>query len=152
MNLQCQEILYSNESHALQIGCKVMPYVSESIGQLIQRRLKELGLSKADVAKLVGVSRAYIGDLANGTAKTQSGFYRPKPEIVSKLAATLKIGENDILDALGYTTESGESFEILDGVSISFTKKKMSKAEKDEILDVVKTVVAGLKARKEGEQ
>lgn len=108
MKIQSQEILYNYDSHALQDNCKVLRYVNESLGQLIQRRLRELDISKADVAKKVGVSRAYIGALANGTAKTQSGFYRPKPEIVSKLAEALHIAENDILDALGYAPESSQ--------------------------------------------
>ncbi len=106
MGVISQELLYRKRGRALQNSCKVLPYVSETISELIQRRIRELGISKSALAERVGVSRAYIGDLANGTAKTRSGFYRPKPEIVKKLAESLEVSEIEILNALGYAPQN----------------------------------------------
>lgn len=108
--MNVKRCLTQEASNALRIVCKVSQYMpetsaAETIGNLILRRLKDLNISKAELAKRVGVSRAYIGDLANQTAKTQTGFYRPGPEIVQKLAHELQVPASEILNAIGYTTE-----------------------------------------------
>lgn len=130
MNNICQDSLYKQTSHTLPIICKVSLEM-ESIGDLIQRRLKELNLSKSKLAEIVGVSRAYIGDLANGTAKTQSGFYKPKPETVTKLANALKVSENEILEAIGYNLE--ERVEVPERILQAIAREGVL-SKKDEVL------------------
>lgn len=100
---RCQVSAYNNFSHSLLFSCKVIANL-ENLSQLISRRLNETGLSKSDLAKLIGKSRAYVTDLANGTAATQSGQYRPSPEVMASLAKHLEISENEILNAAGYNT------------------------------------------------
>jgi transcriptional regulator with XRE-family HTH domain len=102
-----QVSLYNKEALTLQRDCKVILNMHETLGALIQRRLNELGMSKAELAKRVGVSRAYVGDLANQTAKTQTGSYRPGPEVVEKLARHLDISTTEILAAMGYSSNGG---------------------------------------------
>ena len=81
----------------------------ENLSQLISRRLNELRLSKSDLATLIGKSRAYVGDLANGTAGTQSGQYRPSPAVITSLATHLKVTEAEILNAIGYNAGKPET-------------------------------------------
>lgn len=104
MNTFCQEMLYKNSSPSIQNFCKVVPYM-ETTSELIQRRLKELNITKSELAKRAQVSRAYIGDLANGTAKTKNGSYRPSPEILARLVKALEITESEFFASLGYAPE-----------------------------------------------
>lgn len=68
----------------------------ETISELIRRRLRDLGMTKSDLAKRLRVSRTYIGALTNATAKTPSGVYRPRQAIVAGLAKHLKTTEAEI--------------------------------------------------------
>lgn len=97
----CQVLPYNKFSPALLFPCKVVANL-ENLSQLISRRLSEVGMSKSELAKRIGKSRAYVTDLANGTASTQSGQYRPKPEVLAALAKHLQVPEVDVLNAAGY--------------------------------------------------
>lgn len=148
MKTFCQELLYKKQSHTLHKNCKVSLYsMGETISELIQRRLTELDIKKSELAKKAGVSRAYIGDLANGTAKTKSGHYRPKPEIVTSLAKALEVSETEILNAIGYASkEATDSYEILDGMTVNFDEKKFSKAEREKLLEAMRMLARGARA------
>lgn len=80
--------------------------MSEKLGDLIQRRMKEVGIkNKSELARRLGKSAAYVGDLINDTAKTKSGTYTPSQEVVTKLSEVLEISEAEILAALNYLSE-----------------------------------------------
>lgn len=85
---------------------KVVPeyiYMVETLGQLIQRRLTDLGMRKSELARSLGVSATYVGDLANDTARTtKSGRYTPSPEMARKLARVLEVRLEEVLAAIGY--------------------------------------------------
>ncbi len=156
----CQDIPYTNTSQTLQINCKVGLYM-ESLSELLQRRMTELDLNKSKLAEMVGVSRAYIGDLANGTAKTKSGIYRPKPEIIAGLAKALKVSESEILNSLGHniknTSESrkprtpAELFEILDDLGLDIQLdggiKTLEALDEDDLQELLDSVVANAVAK-----
>lgn len=78
----------------------------ETLGALISRRMNELNLSKAELARRVGVSSAYLGDLANDKAKTKSGKYDPSPEIIDALSYHLRVAREEILATLGYLPQT----------------------------------------------
>ena len=80
--------------------------MSENLSQLIQRRIKELNIRKAEIARRTGLSRTYITDISNGTGNTQSGEYRPPPETVTKLAKALEISEAEVTNAIGYASRT----------------------------------------------
>jgi len=139
---------YNEISHSRQNICKLLADMKENLSQLVDRRLRELGISKSDLAATTGLSRAYITDIANGTGNTQSGQYRPSPNVVAKLAKALEIDEAEILIAIGYQSglEKDESHEIFEGVSISFQEAaKVSKKEQEQIRDAVKLIIKGVK-------
>lgn len=121
--------------------------MNETLSELIQRRLRELNLTKSELARSVGVSRAYIGSLANATANTRSGIHRPKPSIVTSLAKHLHVSESEILTAIGYNPETQDRFDILDGVTIQFDRSvKLSEKDKETILEAVRLIAAGIQA------
>lgn len=78
---------------------KVMT-MPETLGELIQRRMREVGIpSKAELARRVGVSSQYMGDIINDRGKTRRGYYVPGPELLAGLSNTLKVPETEILAA-----------------------------------------------------
>lgn len=99
----CQAWADKKVSHSEHKICKLSANVPENLSQLFQRRINELNIRKAEVARRSGLSRTYITDIANGTANTQSGEYRPTPETVSKLAKALEVPESEIANAIGYS-------------------------------------------------
>lgn len=100
-----QELADKIESKSGHISCKLIAKMEETLGSLISKRLKELDLSKAALAKKVGVSRAYITDLANESAKNQKGKYAPTIEVIQKLSKHLNLTEERLLKALGYNVK-----------------------------------------------
>jgi transcriptional regulator with XRE-family HTH domain len=82
--------------------------MQETLGQLIQRRLTELKMSKAELARRIGKSPAYVGDMANDTAKTKSGTYVPSAEVVDALAYHLQISREEILVVLDYLPQTSD--------------------------------------------
>ncbi|MCX7997337.1 MAG: helix-turn-helix transcriptional regulator [Leptospiraceae bacterium] len=128
------------------------------LSELIQKRLKELNISKAELARRVNVSRAYIGDLANGTARTKSGNYILSPEVTKRLADALHVPVEQVLSAMGYDVNcirdlngifihnlNGAIVYDLNGIKVQFDQKKFSKAEQEKILDILRLLIRGLK-------
>lgn len=97
---------YKKETTKIQKKCILIVNVKEKLSDLVSRRLRELDLKKADLAKLTGLSRSYIGNMANGTAPTESGQYEPSPDAVEALAKYLQISEDEILNAIGYANNT----------------------------------------------
>ena len=102
--------LRKNQAQPLANVSKVLPEMKETLGELIQRRMKDVGIpSKAELARRLGISSAYAGDLANDTGKTKEGTYMPSPELTSKLIEVLKVSENEVLSAIGYAEKTNGS-------------------------------------------
>lgn len=78
----------------------------ETLGELITRRLNELNMSKAELARRIGKSPAYVGDMANDTAKTKSGKYYPSPEVIDALAYHLQISQEELLVTIDYLPQT----------------------------------------------
>lgn len=95
---------YKKETHRIHNKSILIVNVKEKLSELVSRRIRELGLKNAEVARRTGLSRSYIGNMANGTAPTQSGEYEPSPEVIEKLSTALEISQNEILEAMNYLT------------------------------------------------
>lgn len=80
----------------------------EDLSTLVQRRIRELGISNAEVARRSKLSRSYIGNIVNKTAPTQSGQYNLSPDAVGRLATAIEVSETEILTSMKYL--SGETF------------------------------------------
>lgn len=75
---------------------------------------------------------------------------QPKRETVVSLAKALNENIDKTLVLAGYapTNTNLDSHEILDGVMVSFDEKKFTKAEKDQLIEAMKLIAAGIKAQK----
>ncbi len=109
MSIFCQAIAYNKNSNSGQNPSRLIATVSEKLSELVARRLKELKISKAELARLTGLSRTYITDIANATANTQNGQYRPSPEVAEKLAKYLKVSIEEITGSIGYAGTDKDS-------------------------------------------
>lgn len=87
--------------------CHLVDNVAKTLSELVQERLQALKMSKSELARRVGVSRSYIVNIANGTAATRSGQYKPSPDVISKMAKALEIPESSLLAAIGYGDTNG---------------------------------------------
>lgn len=101
--------LNKNQALALSYNVKLLPEMVEKLGDLIQRRMNEVGIkNKSELARLIGKSAAYAGDLINNTAKTKKGFYTPSKETIKALAKALQVDETEILTAMNYLPENSK--------------------------------------------
>lgn len=146
----CQVTAYNKVSHSEPYFCKLVADMKENLSQLVARRIRELGLKKSELAKQVGVSRTYITDLANGTGNTQSGQYRPRPEIIEKLAKFLEVEINEILNSIGYASPNTTP-EIPESVKNAFAREGRL-TEKDQILIAQMIETMKLKNTENGEE
>ena len=129
-----RQYLIKNQASPLSFYDKVLPEMSETLGQLIQRRMKDLGIpSKAELARRLGISSAYAGDLANDTGKTKDGIYTPGSELIAKLSKVLEVTEIEILTAIGLT--SGENI-----IPESLSVIDYSEFDEDDIRDIAEYI------------
>lgn len=62
----------------------------EKLGNIIQKRRKELGHTQEELAELVGLSRTHMGHIEQGR-KT------PSLEVLEKIAKSLKVKVKDLI-------------------------------------------------------
>lgn len=100
---------------------KVIPEMQETLGELIRRRMNEVGIkNNSELARLIGRSDAYVGDLINDRGKTKSGKYQPRTQTISKLSHVLRIPESEILNALGFSaTEDAVVIDVSEDVKLN---------------------------------
>jgi DNA-binding XRE family transcriptional regulator len=60
------------------------------VGNKIQKRRKEMGLSQDELGARVGISRVYMGYI-------EQGRYAPSLEVLNKIAKVLKINAGQLL-------------------------------------------------------
>jgi transcriptional regulator with XRE-family HTH domain len=139
-NISCHLKEYNKSSFKIQNLCILVENVKESLSQLIQRRVRELNISKAEAARRCGITRSYFGNMANQTAPTESGQYEPSPEVVAGLSKGLEVSEIEILDSIGYIGHSGKDAERVELEAMYRKRKNLSPARREafsRILDMV---------------
>lgn len=122
----------------------------ESLGQLIQRRLEDLKMSRSKLAREIKKSRAYVGDLANDTANTKSGKYRPSPETVADLARTLEVPRETILASIEYLPQTNGNADLANvGINLfNGDWNELTPEEQQEILEVTRMLIQTKTRRK----
>lgn len=70
--------------------------VVASLGDLVKERREALNLTTRQLGEAVGASGAYISQIENGKVKL------PGPAILSGLSRVLRIGEDALLQTVGY--------------------------------------------------
>jgi transcriptional regulator with XRE-family HTH domain len=152
MNLarKSQPSFYTNYNTDLQFPCKLPAYMAiEPLSDLIQRRLRDLNMSKSELAEKIGRTRAYVGTLANGTAANRSGQTIPSPDVVEKLAIHLKVSRDQILTAIGYPPENLPD-PRLEGVFVAFHNLQPDK--QDQAIEDLLLVLDIFRAKQEKEK
>lgn len=92
---------------------------ARTLGDIIRDRLNHHGLSQTELARRVGVSTTYIGNLMRDISpSSKSGKARPKIEVVDRIATQLQVSITEARLAAGYAPPQAEashsplSFEI----------------------------------------
>lgn len=89
--------------------------MSETLGQLIQRRMQDLHIRNyVELAEIIRSSYTYARELAQDTGKTRKGAYQPSPDMVSRIAAGLKVSEQEIWAATLPPTKENPQEPIFD--------------------------------------
>lgn len=127
---------------------KVMPEMRETLGELIKRRMKDVGIkNNSELARLIKRSDAYVGDLINDTAKTKSGTYKPRPATLTALSKTLQIPESEILQAIGYIS-GDEKERLVQQVSTRIANNLLASGfndlEDEDLISAVEADIASL--------
>lgn len=148
LNQKCCQVLADNKiAYSGHLFCKLSANVSkETLSTLIQRRLTELNIKKAELARRSGFSRTYITDLANETGNTQSGSYNLPPDTVTKLAKALEVDEIEILNSMGYDAKEEKDSEK---AALLRSLEEISSEEKPRLYRQIRALI---KAAKEEEQ
>lgn len=104
----------------------------------------------ASAAKL---QRSTVSALANAKPQTLTAkASQPKVDTVIALAKALNDDVDKVLHVAGYApTKSAETYQILEGVMISFQDKKFTKKDQEEIARIVRMVAIGKEAENQNE-
>lgn len=144
--------LTKNQALPYHLIAKVSPEMAKTLGDLIQEKMKSAGIgTKSELARRIGKSSAYVGDLINNTGKTKSGTYTPSQETIKKLAQVLDIDEAEILQALDYLpkTDTEESKDVFDEVRMIFKgSRDLTDEDKDDLNRVIEMARASIEKRK----
>ena len=128
---------YNKETNRIQKNRILLVNVKENLSQLVGRRIKELGITKSELARRTGLSRAYIGNIVNQSAPTQSGQYDPSPEVIAKFVIHLQVSEDEMLTALGYKTSTALPPEQAQVIEV-LTHSNLTDADYEKIRDFIR--------------
>jgi transcriptional regulator with XRE-family HTH domain len=113
--------LKSFQAQATVLTVKVIPEMPDSLGNIIRRRMKEVGIDTAsELGRRIGVSSAYASDLINDSGKTRSGTYTPSFDVIRNLATVLKVPATQLLEPFGLA--EGVQFTVSDEARVSLLK------------------------------
>lgn len=119
--------------------------IREEFGRYMQTERENRGISQKFLAEKIGISVTQLSRIENGKSGTER-------DTVIVWAKALGVDENEALRRFkpeNIPPYADETYDILEGVTVSFDHKKMSRAEREQILEVMRTVAAGVKARNE---
>lgn len=128
-----------------------------SFGEWLKLKRKAAKLSQDKLAALAVLNNGYkytaqyISNIERGYDKNKKGDpTRPDRDLVIALAKALNQDINEALTEADYSAEIlSEEFEVLDGISLKFqNSNNWSEDDRQKVIEAVKIVVAGIKARK----
>jgi transcriptional regulator with XRE-family HTH domain len=117
-------------------------------GNWLKTQRENAKLSQDGLADLIDVDRQTIYRLENALSGT-------KRETVLALAEALKASESEALLKAGFASQGliTDSHEILKGVTVQFDHSiKLSNDEKEKIIEAMKLVAEGVRARQENKE
>ncbi|MCD9188286.1 MAG: helix-turn-helix domain-containing protein [Pyrinomonadaceae bacterium] len=115
-------------------------------GAWLKAQRENAKLSQEGLGDRIEVDRQTIYRIENGLSGT-------KRETVIALAKALQVSESEALIKAGFSPQNSETdtYKILDGVMISFQDDDLSKKQQQEIADIVRKLVVGVKAEKQNQ-
>lgn len=124
--------------------------VMETFGEWLRRHRKQLDLLQSQVARRAGVSSSYISTLERGQRHSITGAELvPDRGKVVAIAKAVAGNPDEALRFFGYATDA-DRFALPEGVMVSFdSTSHLSDEEKDKIVNVIRTLVAGVRAENE---
>lgn len=126
--------------------------VMSTFGKWLLAKRKGLRLLQSDVARAAGVSVSYISTLERAQPHTiTGGDITPEREKVAAIARAVGGDPDEALLMFGYAPDSRQNdyYDGGEGIRIIYSPSSgWTAAEKELIADQLKTIVAGIKARK----
>ena len=107
--------------------------MKRTLEQIILDELPKVGLKKKDLAKEINLSDSHFSNISNGKASTRKTGYRPDPETVNKIAITLNVPVEEILEGQGYNLTRTPS----ELVSFVEKYKNLPDASKTKVLGIL---------------
>lgn len=123
---------------------------TETFGQWLKHRREDKGLSQAELARRAQMARATV------SLYEKNAINQPRLHQLEKIAHVLGIEDEEMRSAFASLTMnvgSGgaemDSFEVMKGVVVSFDRKKstLSASQRDEVVEVLKLLVKGIKQK-----
>lgn len=135
------------------VGFIMNKKLMNKFSEWLKRKRKESGLTLMQLKSAIGdlVSDAYLSKLENDKYKGKKGLPpRPDKELVIALAEVFRDDVDYVLTLAGYPVEkNAESFEIINGARVSFEHEKFTKEQKEQLLNAMRLIAAGVLAQDE---
>jgi transcriptional regulator with XRE-family HTH domain len=122
---------------------------NKTFGECLREQLESKGIRPAELARRSGVTKQNIGRLLNATPHPITGALpRAEPETVTKLAEGLEWDVDEALLAAGHAPRlPDDRHKLPEGVTVYFdSTSELTDEQKDRIVDVIKTIVAGVRS------
>jgi transcriptional regulator with XRE-family HTH domain len=114
--------------------------VTETFGQWLIRQRKLLGLNQTELAQRAGLTKATV------SLYEKDAVDQPRFRQLDKLARALNKPPEDVRRAASVGVED-DRYKLPEGVSVSFdSSSHLTDEQKDRIVNVIKTLVAGVRA------
>lgn len=123
----------------------------ETFGAWLKAEREKADVSQGKVSKKADIHVVQISRIENGRSGAKRETIIQIVNAINDLSEKYKINIDDALKRAGFFSESNsDSHQILEGVTVQFDHSvKLSGEEKEKILEAMRLVAAGVKARQE---
>ncbi len=104
------------------------------LGRVIKTKREMRSLSVAGVAKQAEVSPAYLSKLESGIVK------KPSPNVLHRLAKSLRISYLDLMRLAGYVVPTGNLGRSGTGLSTAFLSENLTEEETEQLIAYLKFI------------
>jgi transcriptional regulator with XRE-family HTH domain len=124
----------------------------QTFGDLIREARLAKGWSQRELARRIKKSPTYVHYAERGlnpSAKNEQ--FQASVEVVDDLADALDLNRDEVRLAAGYAPIAPDDrYKLPEGVTVSFdSSSHLSDEQKDKVVDLIRTLVAGVRAENE---
>ena len=98
---------------------------TNSFGNFIKEKRKDLKLSLRDAANLIGISHSYLSTLENGIDKRKNTPVKPTPEILKYISNAYKVSYDNLMELVGYIQPDTNVLSEKEKIDITKEAEKM---------------------------